>query len=96
MIMAINVAPDSRTSSSMVAPSCADPEGGWVGGWGGGGGGSGPPLENYKNIGFLSNTGPDSLKITKLPIQHSMFGHYRHASETPFKWRFAGGPMMAR
>ena len=24
-----------------------------------------------------------------------MFGHHRHASETPFKWRFAGGPMMA-
>ena len=30
---------------------------------GGGGGAGGPdPLENYKNIGFLSNTGPDSLK----------------------------------
>ena len=28
--------------------------------------------------------------------QHSMLGHYRPASETPFKWRFAGGPMMAR
>ena len=23
-------------------------------------------------------------------------GHHRLASETPFKWRFAGGPMMAR
>ena len=34
------------------------------------------PLENNKNIGFLSNTGPDPLKITKLPIQHSMLGHY--------------------
>ena len=22
-------------------------------------------------------------------------GHHRHASETPFKWRFAGGPMLA-
>ena len=28
MIMTINEEPDSRTSSSMVAPSCADPEGG--------------------------------------------------------------------
>ena len=29
--------------------------------------GSGPPsLKNHKNIGFLSNTGPDHLKITKL------------------------------
>ena len=53
------------------------------------------PLKNHKNIGFLSNTCPDCLKITKLPSQHSMFGHHWHASETPFKWRFAGGLMMA-
>ena len=25
-----------------------------------------------------------------------MLGHHQHASETPFKWRYAGGPMMAR
>ena len=31
-----------------------------------------------------------SLKITKLP------SHHCHASESPFKWRFAGGQMMAR
>ena len=24
-----------------------------------------------------------------------MLGHHWHASETPFKWRFAGGPMTA-
>ena len=37
--------------------SCADPERGE---------GSGPP-ENHKNIGFSSNTGPDSVeKIAKL------------------------------
>ena len=83
MIMAINVEPDSLTSSSLVAPSCADPEGG--GGGGGAGGPDPPPLENYTNIEFLSNTGLDPLKITKLPIQHSMLGHYRPASETPFK-----------
>ena len=41
--------------------------------------GSGPThlLKNPQNIGFLSNTGPDPLKITKLPIfnvgQHSAF-----------------------
>ena len=62
--------------------SCADSKGGW---------GSGPP-ENYKNIGFLSNTGPDPLKITKVPFQHSKLGHHRPASKMPFKWRFAGGP----
>ena len=25
-----------------------------------------------------------------------MLDHHRDASETPFKWRFPGGPMMAR
>ena len=65
---------------------CADPEGG------GGAGGLDPP---EKNIGFLSNTGLDPLKITKLPSQHSMLGHHRPTSEAPFKWHFAGGPMMA-
>ena len=51
-----------------------------------------PPLENYKNIRFR----PDPLRITKLPIQHSMLGLHRPASKTPFKWRFAGGSMIAR
>ena len=54
------------------------------------------PLENHKNIGFFSNTGPDPLKIVKLPSQLSIFGHNRYASETPFEWRFAGGPKTAR
>ena len=52
---------------------------------------------------------PQPLKITKLlgdltimvriprkPSQYSMLGHHRPASETPFKWRFAGGSIMAR
>ena len=52
------------------------------------------PLKNHKNKGFLSSTGLDPLKITKLPIQHSMLGHHQHTSETPFKWRFTGGLMM--
>ena len=33
-------------------------------------------LENQTNIVFLSNTGLDSLKITKLPSQHSMLGSH--------------------
>ena len=33
---------------------------------GGGGAGVPEPLKNHKNIGFISNTGPDLLKITKL------------------------------
>ena len=69
----------------------ADPEGGT-------GGPDPPPLKNHKNIGFLSNTGQDPLKNHKatVPSQNSMLGHHRHVSKTPFKWRFAGGPMMAR
>ena len=54
-----------------------------------------PPKKKHKNIGFLSDTGPDPLKITKLPSQHLKLGSYRHVSETQFKWRFNGRPMMA-
>ena len=65
---------------------------------GGGGGdrGSGPPWKSQKNIGFLAILVQIPWKITKLPSQHSTLSHHQHASETPFKWRFAGGPMMAR
>ena len=54
-----------------------------------------PPLKNHKNIGFPSNIDLDPLKIIKLQSQHSMVGHYWHASEKPFEWRFTGGLMMA-
>ena len=33
---------------------------------------------------------------TSQPSQHKKEGHHQHASETPFKWRFAGGPFVAR
>ena len=59
---------------------------------GGGGRGPDPPGTSQK----YSNTGPDPPKNHKVRSQHSMLGHHRHASETPFKWRFAGVPMMAR
>ena len=49
------------------------------------------PLENHKAIAIVINTDLDP----KLPNQHSILGHHRPASETPFKWRFAGMPMMA-
>ena len=58
-------------------------------------GGPDPSFKNIKNIGFLSNTGPDPLKITRLPILHSMLGHHQPASETPFKWRFLNGVLLA-
>ena len=69
-----------------LGAACGDPEMGGVQ----------TSLKNHKNIGFLSNIGPDPLKITKLLGQHSMLGHGQHAGETPFKWRLAGGPIMAR
>ena len=64
---------------------------------GGGGKGSGPhpPPGKLKNIVFLSILVRVPWKITKLPSQFSMTGHHRPASETPFKWRFASGPIMA-
>ena len=49
------------------------------------------PLENHKNIGIFSNTGPDPLKIVKLPCQQSIMGQIGTAAK-----RFAGEPMMAR
>ena len=51
---------------------------------GGTGGPDPPPMKNHKNIWFTSNIDLDPLKITKLPSQHSMLGHHRHANETPF------------
>ena len=46
------------------------------GGSGGGDRGSGPSVENHKNIVvFFNNTGPDPLKIVKLPSQLSILGH---------------------
>ena len=53
------------------------------------------PLKIIKNRGSW-HTGPVPFKISKLPSQHSMLGHQRHANEAPFKWCFAGGPMIGR
>ena len=55
-----------------------------------------PPPRNFQKYSLFSNTGPDLLKIVKLPSQLSILDHNRHASRTPFKWRFAGGLKMAR
>ena len=46
-----------------------------------GGQGVDPLPENHRNIGFPTNIDPDPKKITKLPSQHSMVGHYGHASK---------------
>ena len=41
-----------------------------------------------------SNTDSYPLKFTKLQSQHLLLGHHRHASETLFKCRSAGGLMV--
>ena len=63
---------------------------------GGGGGDPDPLLMIRKSIGFLSNTVQDPLKIPKLSREHLMLSRHWHASDTPFEWRFAGGPIEAR
>ena len=60
---------------------------------GGGTGGLDHPRKSQKYRSF-SNTGPDPLKIVKLPSQLSIFGHNRLASKTPFKWRVENGPLI--
>ena len=55
----------------------------------------GTPWKLMKILGLFS---PDPVKnheATNVPNKHSMLGQHRPASETPFKWRFAGVPMMA-
>ena len=52
-------------------------------------------LENHKKLwSSLAILVQILWKITKLPSQRSTVGHHRPASETPFKWPYAGGPMM--
>ena len=59
--------------------------------------GSGPPspLKIYNNIGFLSNTGSESPENQKATKPTVLLGNHWPASETSFKWIFAGGPIMA-
>ena len=56
--------------------------------------GSGPPLPHGKtqSCRLSWNYLITGWKNTKLP----MSVHHRTASEAPFIWRFAGGPMVAR
>ena len=55
---------------------------------------SGPPLKNYKNIGFLSNAGPDSLKNHKATKPAFNVGP-SSASQLYKRHLNAGGLMMA-
>ena len=64
------------------------------GGGGGGGQGVWSTRKITTKIWFLSNTVLDPLENYKATKPAFNVGHHRHASETPFKWRFAGGPVM--
>ena len=77
--------PVSRIQLPATEAAWVDPEGGQ---------GVRIPLKNYRNIGFPSNINPDSGPENSQG-QHLMLGNHGPASETPFKWRFTGGPMMA-
>ena len=55
-----------------------------------------PPPEKSQNTGFPSNTCPDPLKNHKVTKPVLNVGSSSASGETPFKWRFAGGTMMAR
>ena len=54
--------------SFILKYACADPEGGQ-------GVRTPPPPENHKDIGFLSNTGPDPIENHKA-TKHLMLGHH--------------------
>ena len=56
-----------------------------------------PPPENHKNIGFLSNTGPDPIKIHKATkpafnVRPSS-ARQRDAIEMAFSWRADDDPL---
>ena len=55
-----------------------------------------PPTGKSQNCRFLSNTRRDPLENRKTTKPGFDVGPLSTASVTPFKWRFAGGPMMAR
>ena len=65
---------------------------------GGGGGGRSRPLKNHKNIGFLSNTGPDPLKNHKATKPAFNVGpssaRQRNAITMAFRWRADDGLIL--
>ena len=46
---------------------------------------------DHTHLLFLSDSGPDPMKIHKLQSQHSILGHHQHTSNTPFKWAHFNG-----
>ena len=92
IVVVYNRTEHSFKSSWQVTPKsaafqlpCADPDGRQ---------GVPTPPPNHKNIGSLSNTGPDFLKITNLPSRNSELGHHRHVIYMAFRWRADDGPIL--
>ena len=67
--------------------SCADPNV-----WGGGGEKDRTPSKISQNIAFLQLVWTPEKSQSYI----FMYDQYPHSSETSFKWRFVGWPMMAR
>ena len=65
---------------------------------GGGGRGPDPPLKNHKNIGFLSNSGPDPQKNFEATEPAFNVGpssaRQRNAILMAFRWRADDGPLI--
>ena len=53
-----------------------------------------PPLKNHKNIGFLSNTGPDSLKNQASIQCWASIARQRNAISMAFRWQADYGPLL--
>ena len=67
--------------------------------WGDRGSGPPPPWKIAKMSGFLAILVQIPLKPQSFQASiqcRAIIARHRHASETPFKWRFAGGSLMAR
>ena len=52
-------------------------------------------MVNHNAMGFLSKTGPDPLENHKATKAAFKFGPLSARQGTSFKWRLAGGPIMA-
>ena len=80
----------SSCSSQSYLMRCADPEGDR---------GSGLPLKTFKNIGFLSNTGPDHPKNHKATkpafnVEPTSARQRNAIIYMAFRWRAADGPLI--
>ena len=84
-----------KFTGQKTCPLCAE---NMCGSRGGGGGGQGVQthLENYKNIGFLNNTGPDPLKNHKATKPEFYVGPSSLLSSTKKQKKIKVGPPLTK